>query len=414
MDREVVYSAEGGEVDRIDADVTDETGEISLESDGDVDGGEAGRSRRLWVALVALGLVIALVLWFFAGRGEDAADQVDTGGDVQTVSVFQPGSRSVTREITASGTLSARRRTPVGVVGEGGRVVAVLADEGDWVKAGQVLVRIDQSVQTQQVEAARAQVDVARADLELAQNELDRALALVDRGFISKADVDRKRATRDSARARVRAAEASVNELRARAARLNIYAPASGIILERNVEVGQVVTGGATALFELAEGGQMELAAELSEQDLSEVAVGTPAIVQPVGTEGRIEGRVWQIAPTIDPGSRLGTARIAVPYAEQIRPGGFANAVIRAGAVSAPLLPESAVLNDDDGDYVYIVGSDNRVRRRDVTTGLVTSAGVTISTGLDGNERVVLRSGAFLNPGEEVNPQLVRSLGGSD
>ena len=97
---------------------------------------------------------------------------------------------------------------PVGVAGEGGQVVRVLVEPGQWVSAGQVLAVIDRSVQAQQAAQLAAQIEVARADLRLAQNELDRAQSLVSRGFISQADLDRKRATRDAAAARVRVAQA--------------------------------------------------------------------------------------------------------------------------------------------------------------------------------------------------------------
>src|SRR3546814_17996813 len=91
---------------------------------------------------------------------------------------------------------------PIGVVGEGGRVMRALVEPGDWVRAGQALATIERSVQTQQTRSLAAQVEVARADARLAEAELDRAQALVGRGFISKADIDRKTATRDAARAR--------------------------------------------------------------------------------------------------------------------------------------------------------------------------------------------------------------------
>src|SRR3546814_12578935 len=79
----------------------------------------------------------------------------------------------------------------------------VVGGPGDWVRAGQALATIERSVQTQQTRSLAAQVEVARADARLAEAELDRAQALVGRGFISKADIDRKTATCDAARARV-------------------------------------------------------------------------------------------------------------------------------------------------------------------------------------------------------------------
>ena len=70
----------------------------------------------------------------------------------------------------------------------------------------------------------------------------------------------------------------------------------------------------------------------------------------------------------------------------------------------APLLPESAVLSDNQGSYVYVVGKDNKVTRRAVKQGRITPQGIVIVEGLDGSERVVLRAGGFLQPGETIKP----------
>jgi RND family efflux transporter MFP subunit len=130
-----------------------------------------------------------------------------------------------------------------------------------------------------------------------------------------------------------------------------------------------------------------------------------PAQVTPVGADHSVTGTVWQVAPVIDPQSRLGDVRIAVPYDPSMRPGGFAEARITAGTTTAPLLPQSAVLSDDKGNYVYIVNGKNEVERRDIQIGTVNDNGVTISSGLSGDERVVLSAGPFLNPGQKVNPR---------
>ena len=246
---------------------------------------------------------------------------------------------------------------------------------------------------------------VARADAELAQNELERAQALVSRGFVSKADLDRKRAARDAAAARVRVAQAQLAATRARVGRLDIRAPTSGLILSRDVEIGQVVGPGSGALFRLALGGEMEMRAHLSQEDVAAIRVGMPATVTPVGSDRNYTGTVWQVAPIIDPETRLGEVRIAIPYDSAIKPGGFAEARIGAGATTAPLLPQSAVLSDDEGNYAYIINSKNEVERRNVKIGTVNENGVTIAEGLSGNEAVVLSAGPFLNPGQKVNPR---------
>jgi multidrug efflux pump subunit AcrA (membrane-fusion protein) len=139
------------------------------------------------------------------------------------------------------------------------------------------------------------------------------------------------------------------------------------------------------------------------------MSVGVPVTVTPVGSDQTYQGTVWQISPIIDPQTRQGMARILVPYNRDLRPGGFASASIRAGSTCAQLLPESAVLTDDAGQFVMIVGPNNTVVRRGVRIGTVNDRGVVIAQGLTGNERVVESAGAFLNAGERIRPERSRA-----
>jgi HlyD family secretion protein len=366
------------------------------------------RRRRLIIAAAAGVLLLALVLFLAFGRGgsDEAAKNAAAGaGQVPSVTVVVPGQSAVGRVITGSGPLSAKRDQPIGIAGSGGRVVRVLVDAGSWVRAGQMLAIVDRSVQAQQSNQLAAQVEAARANAALAQSNYERALALQGRGFVSKAEIDSKRAIRDAAYAQVRVAQAQLAGTRAEIGRLNVVAPAAGLILSRNVEVGQIVGPGSGALFHLAEGGQMEMRAQLAQQDLAYTHVGMPAEVRPIGSDRTFSGSVWQVAPMIDPQTRLGDVRIAVPYDPVMRPGGFAEAKITSGTTTAPLLPQSAVLSDDKGNYVYIINGRNEVERRDIKIGTVNDNGVTIVSGISGKERVVLSAGPFLNPGQKVNPR---------
>ena len=268
---------------------------------------------------------------------------------------------------------------------------------------------IDRSVQTQHAASLAASIRVAQADADLAQAELERAQALVGRGFISKADMDRKRATRDAANARVRVAQAQYAEATARNDRLNIVAPAAGLVLTRQVEPGQIVGAGSGILFRMARGGEMEMLAQMAEADLARVKVGTRAAVTPVGGTASIAGQVWQKSPVINMDTRQGTVRIAVPYSEALRPGGFADARLIAGTAEAPLLPESAVQSGVEGNFVLVVDGKNMIQRRPVKVGTVTDRGVSIASGLTGTEKVVALAGAFLNPGDKVNPVVQKS-----
>ncbi len=249
---------------------------------------------------------------------------------------------------------------------------------------------------------------MARANAKLAENNLERAKQLVGQGFVSKADIDQKTATRDAALAQQRVAEAQLGQLRASVGRLDIRAPESGLVLTRNVEPGQVVSAGSGTLFRIAKNGEMELLAQLSENELAALRPGVKAIVTPVGTNAKFVGTVWQVSPVIDPVSRLGIARISLAYNTALRPGGFANATIDISNMNASVLPESAVLSDQKGSYVYLVTKNNKVQRREVTTGTVTPNGLAITSGLKGDERVVLFAGGFLNPGETVKVNVAK------
>ncbi|HEY0270376.1 MAG TPA: efflux RND transporter periplasmic adaptor subunit [Sphingomonas sp.] len=366
----------------------------------DIAGDRRGRRRLIWIAGAAAILLAVAVL--VAVRGRHGDDKTAT--TLPTVTVFVPGRVPVTATITATGTLSARREMPVGVAGEGGMVSRVLVDAGSWVRAGQTLATVDPAVQAAQASQAQAQVSSAQANAKLAQANLDRALALVSRGFISKADIDSRTASRDAANAAVRLAEAQYRENTARLSRLDIRAPAAGLVLSRDVEPGQIVSSGSAALFRIAMDGQFELRAKLAEQDLAGVRLGMPVTVTPIGSTRQYTGTVWQVSPVIDPTTRQGEARVQLAYAPALRPGGFATANFTSASTTAPKLPESAVLSDAKGNYVYIVDARNRVTRRDVKVGDVSDDGIAVIAGLGGDERVVYSAGAFLNPGDKVIP----------
>ena len=291
--------------------------------------GSRGRRRLVIIgAIAALALLIIGLAVISHSRSSSSTGAAAGGsaGQIPTVTVIVPGRSDVGRVITASGALAAKRDQPIGIAGAGGRVVRVMVDAGQWVRAGQPLAIVDRSVQTEQASQLAAQIVAAKAQAALTQSDYDRAIALQDRGFISKADIDAKKAARDAAFAQVRVAEAQLGATRAQMNQLNVIAPASGLILSRNVEVGQIVSSGSTALFRLAEAGQMEMQAQLAQQDLAFVRVGMPAQVTPVGSDQSFSGTVWQVSPVIDPVSRLGQVRIALAFSRAIKPGGYAEA----------------------------------------------------------------------------------------
>ncbi len=177
------------------------------------------------------------------------------------------------------------------------------------------------------------------------------------------------------------------------------------------MEAGQIISSGSGTLFRMAKNGEMEMQAQLAESDLAKVHVGDSATVTPVGETRSFAGHVWQVSPVIDPKTRQGIVRVQLSYDPALRPGGFASVTLVGGTSNEPQLPQSAILSDDRGNFVYIVGPDNKVARRDVRLGTVTDRNVAIASGLTGREHVVRSAGAFLNAGQRVVPVLDKSGG---
>jgi len=362
--------------------------------------------RNLWPA-VAIGAVIVAVIVLLAVRLTHALGVKSVVKDtIPTVSVTEVGVSSVPTTVSIIGTIAARYDTPIGVEGDAGRVAAIYVEAGDHVKRGQVLARLNVSVLEPQVANLEAALEQARAEAELAEAEYRRAQAVGASGALSAEETQRRKSAAVTAGAKVKVAAAQLAEAQARLARAAVRAPADGVILTRNVEVGQTATPGGEALFRLSEGGEVELRGQVAEQDLPLLQVGQSVDVRLTGTSRVYEGHVRLLAAVIDPQTRLGMVRVALTPDPNLRPGAFARAEVTVSNADRAVLPQTAVLTDDRGSYVLIVNAQHKIERRTVHVSGIVRNGVTIADGIGRTDQVVATAGAFLQEGELVNPVL--------
>jgi len=348
------------------------------------------------VAVVVAGIVTSKMR---AGPGAGAASD----DQAPLVTVHVPGRSAVSTLISFTGGIVARYDQPIGVEGEGGRVSEVLVESGDRVRRGQVLARLDPSVVSAQVANLRAALEQSRAEAVLAEADYQRAAAVANSvGALSKEEVDKRRSVVATSAAKVKAAEAQLAEAEARFGRTDIRAPADGMVLTRTAEVGQTAIAGGPALFRLARGGEVEMRALAAEQDLPQLKVGQEVQVFLTGIPTAFRGKVRLVAAVIDPVTRLGEVRVSLQQHPDLRPGAFAHGDVRVGSAMLPIVPQTAVLADGAKNFVYVVGKDRRVVRRNVTIGGTQPQGIVISAGLDGSESIVSSAGAFLHEGEQV------------
>jgi RND family efflux transporter MFP subunit len=356
--------------------------------------------RFMLLGLLVLFAVVAVGLAYRAMQPSATAQQKP---EAPLVSVLVPGKAPVATRVNFTGAIAARYDMPIGVEGEGGRIAAVYVEAGDKVRRGQVLARLDTSVIASQVASQKAQLEQARAESALAKADYERADRIAKSvGALSQEEVDRRRSQVATTAARVEAAAAQLAEMQARLGRSEIRAPADGVVLTRTAEVGQTATPGGPALFRLGRGGEVEMRAQVAEQDLPKLQIGQPAEVRVTGVADVFPGKVRLLGAIIDPQTRLGEVRVALEPHPDLRPGAFARGTVLLGREPRPIVPQTAVLSDGTQNYVLVVGQGDKVERRNVAVAGTNAEGVIIASGLQGDERVVTTAGAFLREGEVV------------
>ena len=356
----------------------------------------------------ALAGAFALVAWLLLRTHAGAPGTANDAAAPPLVTVVVPKLGEIKSSVSLTGLINARNDVPIGNEGDAARVTEVLVEAGAHVQKGQVLAQLNAVGARSLVNSAEAALDEARAGSALAEAEWARAQH--GRDLFSKEETEQRRTAAISAKAKVAAAEAQVADARSRLAHTIISAPAAGIVLTRTAEVGQIAVPGTTVLFHLARDGEIEMRGQVAEVDMPRLAVGQKARVRLDGVDRTFTGTVWQVGAVIDPATRQGTVRISLPPGDpDLRPGAFARADISVGSTLGATLPQTAVLNDDRGAYVLVVGNDNKVERRSVRVAGARSEGLLVSAGLTGTERVVAIAGAFLRPGELVSTVLAKA-----
>jgi HlyD family secretion protein len=317
-----------------------------------------------------------------------------------TVAEVQP--RDIQGGLSASGVLVPREDTAIFPQLNGYPVAAVLADEGSVVKAGQPLARMDDTLLRAQLDQQTALLNQQTVAAERADAEAARVKGMDAKGVLSQEQIDTRRFAAMAAHAQARAQAAAVNDVKTREALLTVRAPYSGLVIERNVRTGDM-SASSTPWFRIAKDGQIELAADVSEDSLDKMRLGV--LVQVKLADGEtVDGKVRLISPRVDAATKLGRVRISLPVRSDVRAGGFATATFLGLTRSALAVPETAVRYDADGAAVLVVGADNKLSRVAVTTGVRGGGYVELVNGPPAGSRLVAKAAAMLTPGDLIRP----------
>jgi len=352
---------------------------------------------------VVAALVLGASLQACSKKDDKAAKPADAktaapaaAGHASLVNYAVVGETSAPVTIAGSGTISAWQEVPVGAETGGLTAVSLLVDEGAFVKQGQPLLKMNDVL-------LQAQYKQAKASYDQSAKAYERANTLFKQGWLSAAALE-------NAQASMLTTQAGMETAQTQLSLATVRAPVAGIVTSRKAVLGQVISPGAE-LFRIVRDGRVELNMEVVEADLHLITPGMAATVTSQST-GPVTGSVRIVTPMVDPNTRLGYARISVPWSSGLRPGMFAQGSVDAGTQAALVIPQSAVVYSENKPGVYLVGSNNKVAFRNVTLGAQQGKNVVVRDGLVSGDRVVTTGAGFLNNGDTVKLAAAPQAGG--
>ena len=386
-----------------------------------------GRRTGRWVG--TLGVVIAIVLGgaFFTVSNIRAREKYELMRDTASivsalprVDVMDVKPAPTSQTLTLPGETSAWYRTTI-YSRVSGYLDKWLVDIGDRVKRGQVLASIDTPDLDSQLDAAKAELNAAEAETKVKESEAEFARTSYDRwrdspaGVVSVQEREAKKAAFDSsiaqlnaARARVNVDQAKVNGLTSLAAFKSVSAPFDGVITERRVDPGDLVTAGSTAsttpLFVIEQSDRIRVFTSVPQDVAEKLKVGSPVRVVTGGGSGRAyEGQIVRMTGSLDPKARTMRVEADLPNPDYaLATGMYVRTQIQFSRQASMQLPASALIFRSDEPQVAVVGKDDKIEFRNVVIASDDGNSVEISSGVSEGERVALNISSRITNGQKV------------
>ena len=375
-----------------------------------------------WVAaLLVLALLAGGVLYALAQRkarqvatAEASATRQGVPVELASTDVAQAGLLNISQGLAVSGSLKAVNSAVV-KARVSGELLSLTVREGDFVKAGQVVARVDASEYLARVRQVKQQAESAKAQTDVVQRQYDNNKALVDQGFISKTALDTSLANLNAAQATFRAAQAATDIAVKSVNDAVLKAPISGQVSQRLAQSGERV-GVDTRIIEIVDLSRLELEATLSAADSARIQVGQMAQLQIEGSAQAVAAKVVRINPSAQAGSRSVLAYLSIDAASAgsapLRQGLFAQGTLGTTQTLLLAVPLASVRTDKPAPYVQAI-VNGKVVHRTVEPGVRGSSnGVDVVAVKGLNEKVVVILGNIgaLAEGTAVKFTLVGTL----
>ena len=314
-----------------------------------------------WTLIALLVAVLAGSIWRTvaarkqqqAALAASSAQKAETAMELTADEVVQAGVRDLSLGLPISGSLRSAHSAMV-KARVAGELQGLSVREGDSVRAGQVLARVDASEYQSRLRQAQEQADASKAQVDIAQRQHDNNSALVNQGFISQTALDTSQASLNAARATHKAALAAVEVTRKTLDDTVLRSPMDGQVSQRLAQPGERV-GVDARVVEIVDLRHMEMEAALAAADSLNVRVGQTATLQVEGSTEPVAARVVRISPSAQAGSRSVLAYLGIDNPGGLRNGLFAQGRLHTGQRSTLAVPLDTVRTDKPAPYVQTV-----------------------------------------------------------
>lgn len=388
-----------------------------------IDDSKPARPAWRWPLLLLVPVAVLLAVFYgIRARAGFSAVEVDIGttGTAAPAVAGQPGAPV----LTASGYVVARRKAVVSAKIQG-RLAVLNVEEGDRIREGGIIARLESDDVAAQLQRARAQVQRAQAELAEQRRLLAQAEKLTREQVLSEDQLEAARSRVQLAEAGLRQARADESLARALLQNTVIRAPFTGTVVKKMAEVGESVapippgvnlSTSSGAVVALADLDTLEVEADVAEANVARLSDGQPAeVTAEAFPDRRYRAELRQVIPTADRTKATVQVKVTildkdphlkpemsakVTFLEPARPAD-------AAGPATPVLtvPRDAVVTRDGRTVVYVVGPDNKVQTRPVTTGREMQGQLAVRAGLSGGEALVLRPPETLRAGDLVRPR---------
>ena len=327
---------------------------------------------------------------------------------IQTVGVIHPSPETGEEDLVLPGTMEAFVESPI-YARTNGYVKKWYHDIGSRVQKGELLADIDTPEVDQQLSQARADLATAQANAHLSEITSSRYTELLKTDGVSKQEVDNAAGDLAAKRAIVQSADANVHRLEELKSFQHIYAPFSGVITRRNVDIGMLInagnTGSAEQLFFLAQTSPLRVYVRVPEIYANTIHAGLGAYLEVTQHPGKkIEGKVARTAEAIDLATRTLNTEVDVANRDgALLPGGYAQVHLEVKVTGSRLqVPVNALLFRSEGLRAVVVDANHKIHLKQITVGRDYGTSLEILQGLDPQDWIVLNPEDSLEEGQEV------------